>query len=188
MANVAGGQHVSFISRRFYKLSYSFDAGDVICEVETDKTTVDFEAQDTGIVAKVLADQGVEVKVGDPILVLVEDAADVPAFKDFEVSAASAPAAPVQEAPAAPPEPAPVPAPVPAPAPVAATQADPAPAPAPVAPTPHAATQPASATVMTFVRADADLPIIKGPLASTRRKDLVVNSVLTACIPAGRYL
>ena len=30
----------------------AFAAGDVICEVETDKATVDFEAQDEGVLAK----------------------------------------------------------------------------------------------------------------------------------------
>jgi len=39
----------------------SYAAGDVICEVETDKATVDFEAQDDGIVAKILAQAGNEV-------------------------------------------------------------------------------------------------------------------------------
>jgi len=42
----------------------SFGPGDVICEVETDKATVSFEAQDEGVVAKILvqAPSG-EVKV-----------------------------------------------------------------------------------------------------------------------------
>ena len=31
----------------------SFAAGDVLCEIETDKATVDFEAQDEGVIAKV---------------------------------------------------------------------------------------------------------------------------------------
>lgn len=34
----------------------TFGAGDVICEIETDKATVDFEAQDDGIVAKILVE------------------------------------------------------------------------------------------------------------------------------------
>ena len=32
----------------------AFGAGDVICEIETDKATVDFEAQDDGVLAKYL--------------------------------------------------------------------------------------------------------------------------------------
>ena len=56
----------------------SFGAGDVICEVETDKATVAFESQDDGVLAKILVQAGgSEIKVGDPICVVVEDDADV---------------------------------------------------------------------------------------------------------------
>lgn len=99
----------------------SFNAGDVICSVETDKATVDFEAQDEGVVAKIIVEAGSgEIPCGTPILVTVEDEADVPAFKDFVVEEAAAPAAaaPVEEA---------APTPAPAPTPVAAA---PTPAPA----------------------------------------------------------
>ena len=43
----------------------AFGAGDVICEIETDKATVDFEAQDDGVLAKYLQPAGAEVAVGD---------------------------------------------------------------------------------------------------------------------------
>eukprot|EP00956_Cyclotella_meneghiniana_P018210 scaffold30132_cov72-Cyclotella_meneghiniana.AAC.5 len=36
----------------------AFSAGDVLCSVETDKATVDFEAQDDGVVAKIIASAG----------------------------------------------------------------------------------------------------------------------------------
>lgn len=62
----------------------SFGPGDVLCSVETDKATVDFEAQDDGVVAKILASAGpTEIKCGEPILVTVEEEDDVAAFKDF---------------------------------------------------------------------------------------------------------
>ena len=73
----------------------SFGAGDSICEIETDKASMDFEAQDDGVVAKHLQPAGAEVAVGVPILVVVEDAADAGAFADFEAPAEEAPAAPV---------------------------------------------------------------------------------------------
>jgi len=99
----------------------SFSAGDVICSVETDKATVDFEAQDDGVVAKVLAEAGSgEIKVGEPIMVTVEDEGDVSAFADFKAEAAAAP--PKEEA-AAPASPAPAAAAATAPAPVAAAPA-----------------------------------------------------------------
>eukprot|EP00577_Skeletonema_sp_RCC1716_P010923 CAMPEP_0113413036 /NCGR_PEP_ID=MMETSP0013_2-20120614/23180_1 /TAXON_ID=2843 ORGANISM="Skeletonema costatum, Strain 1716" /NCGR_SAMPLE_ID=MMETSP0013_2 /ASSEMBLY_ACC=CAM_ASM_000158 /LENGTH=505 /DNA_ID=CAMNT_0000299621 /DNA_START=70 /DNA_END=1587 /DNA_ORIENTATION=- /assembly_acc=CAM_ASM_000158 len=102
----------------------SFNAGDSICTVETDKATVDFEAQDEGVVAKIIVQAGGgEIPCGTPILVTVEDEADVPSFKDFVVEAAAPAAAPVEEA-----------APTPAPTPVAAAPT-PAAAPAAAAPT-----------------------------------------------------
>ena len=68
----------------------AFAAGDVICEIETDKATVDFEAQDDGVVAKYLQPAGAEVAVGAPIMVVVEDTADAGAFSDFVAPAAAA--------------------------------------------------------------------------------------------------
>eukprot|EP00586_Coscinodiscus_wailesii_P016171 CAMPEP_0172515012 /NCGR_PEP_ID=MMETSP1066-20121228/264578_1 /TAXON_ID=671091 /ORGANISM="Coscinodiscus wailesii, Strain CCMP2513" /LENGTH=444 /DNA_ID=CAMNT_0013295903 /DNA_START=360 /DNA_END=1694 /DNA_ORIENTATION=+ len=68
----------------------SFIAGDVICEIETDKATVDFEAQDDGILAKILIGDlgGDEFKVGVPIAVVVEEEEYKDSFKDFHVEAA----------------------------------------------------------------------------------------------------
>jgi hypothetical protein len=41
----------------------AFGPGDVLCEVETDKATVSFDAQDEGVLAKILVQAGTEVKV-----------------------------------------------------------------------------------------------------------------------------
>ena len=41
----------------------SFNAGDVIAEIETDKATMGFEAQDPGVVAKILVEAGNEVSL-----------------------------------------------------------------------------------------------------------------------------
>lgn len=67
----------------------TFGAGSVICSVETDKATMDFEAQDEGIIAKILKQgpEAVDIPIGAPIAVLVEDLADVPAFADFVLDA-----------------------------------------------------------------------------------------------------
>ena len=73
--------------------------GDAIAEIETDKASMAFECTDDIVIAKFLVGEGAEVKVGDPIMVTVEDG-DVSAFADF-VAPASAPklaaAAPVEE-------------------------------------------------------------------------------------------
>jgi len=98
-------------------------SGQVLCEIETDKATMEVEAVDEGIIGKILVAEGTEaVQVNAPIAILVEEGEAVPA-----ASAAPAPAA----------KPAPQPA-----APAAAS----APAPAPAAPSaPAAAAAPAPA-------------------------------------------
>jgi len=75
----------------------SFSAGDSIAVIETDKASMDFEAQDDGVVAKLLVQPGSgEISVGVPIMVTVEDQGDVAAFKDFV--AGSAPSSSATEA------------------------------------------------------------------------------------------
>lgn len=117
----------------------SFAAGDSIAVIETDKASMDFEAQDDGVVAKLLVEPGSgEISVGVPIMVTVEEESDVAAFKNFvagsapdsSATEASAPAPVVEEKAAAPATPAPVvaAAPTPAPTPVAPVAATPAPA------------------------------------------------------------
>lgn len=92
----------------------AFAAGDVLCAIETDKASMDFEAQDDGILAKILRDGATaqDVAVGTPICVVVEEEEDVAAFADFvgavpEEAAPAAPAAPAAAAPAAPAAPVP---------------------------------------------------------------------------------
>ena len=47
--------------------------GDVLASVDTEKTEVDLEAPHSGLVAEILVAEGIEVPVGTPLLVLVED-------------------------------------------------------------------------------------------------------------------
>eukprot|EP00571_Detonula_confervacea_P015195 CAMPEP_0172298052 /NCGR_PEP_ID=MMETSP1058-20130122/866_1 /TAXON_ID=83371 /ORGANISM="Detonula confervacea, Strain CCMP 353" /LENGTH=299 /DNA_ID=CAMNT_0013007285 /DNA_START=290 /DNA_END=1189 /DNA_ORIENTATION=+ len=84
----------------------SFAAGDSIAVIETDKATIDFEAQDDGVLAKQLVEAGAaEIAVGLPIMVTVEEADDVAAFANFTPDAsggeAAAPAETAAAAPAA---------------------------------------------------------------------------------------
>ncbi|MEM8797962.1 MAG: pyruvate dehydrogenase complex E1 component subunit beta [Pseudomonadota bacterium] len=72
--------------------------GDVIAEIETDKATMEVEAVDEGVLAKILVQEGSEnVKVNTPIALLAADGEDASA-----VEAPAAPAAANSEAPAAP--------------------------------------------------------------------------------------
>ena len=83
----------------------SFSAGDSLAVIETDKASMDFEAQDDGVVAKLLVTEGGgEVKCGSPIMVTVEDAGDVGAFAKF-AAAIGGSAPPVVAAPTPPPPP-----------------------------------------------------------------------------------
>lgn len=62
----------------------SFIAGDVLCSIETDKASVDFEAQDDGVLAKILIEPGQQdVAVGTPICVVVEETDHVAAFANY---------------------------------------------------------------------------------------------------------
>jgi pyruvate dehydrogenase E2 component (dihydrolipoamide acetyltransferase) len=99
-------------------------SGDVIAEIETDKATMEVEAVDEGVVAKLVVPAGTEgVKVNALIAVLAADGEDVAAAASGAGSAAPAPKA--AEAPKAEAKteaaPAPAAAPTPAAAPAAAS-------------------------------------------------------------------
>jgi len=101
----------------------SFGPGDVLAQVETDKATVDFESQDDGFLAKILVQDGtLDVPVGHPVAIFVDDADDVAAFADVSIEQFMSGAAEA-EAPAPAPTPAPAPAPAAAPTPAPAAAA-----------------------------------------------------------------
>ncbi|XVE99152.1 hypothetical protein REPUB_Repub03eG0172700 [Reevesia pubescens] len=59
------------------------EVGDVICEIETDKATLEFESLEEGYLAKILAPEGSkDVAVGQPIAVTVEDPDDIESVKN----------------------------------------------------------------------------------------------------------
>ncbi|HZP36628.1 MAG TPA: pyruvate dehydrogenase complex dihydrolipoamide acetyltransferase [Methylomirabilota bacterium] len=93
--------------------------GDIIAEIETDKANVEIEAFGSGVLRKIVVDEGGQVPVGDLIGVIADPADDIAAV----TAAPSKPAAPA--APSAPTAPGPAPA---APAPAAATASRPEPA------------------------------------------------------------
>jgi pyruvate dehydrogenase E2 component (dihydrolipoamide acetyltransferase) len=82
-------------------------AGDILAEIETDKATMEYEAIDEGVIAKILVPEGTaDVAVNAPIAVLAAEGEDVktavaaaPAAKP----SASSPPAPATKPPAAPP-------------------------------------------------------------------------------------
>ena len=77
-------------------------SGDVLCEIETDKATMEFEAADEGVLGKILVAGGTSgVAVNAPIGVLLLDGEDASAISAAPVAVAPAAAAPVATAPAA---------------------------------------------------------------------------------------
>ncbi|HEY9080752.1 pyruvate dehydrogenase complex dihydrolipoamide acetyltransferase [Magnetovibrio sp.] len=94
----------------------TISAGDVICEIETDKATMEVEAVDEGVIGKILVPGGTEaVAVNQAIALLLEEGEDAAALDGYTPSAGGA--APAAEA-----------APVAESAPVAAAPAPAAPA------------------------------------------------------------
>lgn len=55
-------------------------AGQVLCEIETDKAVMEMEATDAGRIAKIVAHEGDVVPVKQPIAFLAEDDRDIEAF------------------------------------------------------------------------------------------------------------
>ncbi|MBB5520066.1 pyruvate dehydrogenase complex E1 component subunit beta [Amphiplicatus metriothermophilus] len=77
--------------------------GDVIAEIETDKATMEVEAVDEGVIGKILVEAGAEnVKVNEPIAVLLQDgeSADDIDLEKLNGAAAPAPEARKEESPA----------------------------------------------------------------------------------------
>ena len=123
------------LSKWLVKEGDTVKSGDVLAEIETDKATMEVEAIDEGVVAKLLVEAGTEgVKVNAVIAILAVDGEDVAAAAAGGEASASAPAAKAEDAPAAKaPEAAPAAAPAATSAPAAATAAPVTAAPAPAA-------------------------------------------------------
>ena len=67
-------------------------SGDVLCEIETDKATMEVEAVDEGVLGKILITAGTEgVAVNTPIAVILEEGEDISATDSFTTAPASVP-------------------------------------------------------------------------------------------------
>ena len=65
-------------------------SGDVIAEIETDKATMEVEAVDEGVIGKILVAEGTEnVKVNDPIAMLLDDGESAGDIEEAKVNGAS---------------------------------------------------------------------------------------------------
>tara|TARA_R110000824_G_scaffold13280_7_gene57925 strand:- start:7196 stop:8515 length:1320 start_codon:yes stop_codon:yes gene_type:complete len=99
----------------------SVSSGDLLAEIETDKATMEFEAIDEGVIAKIVVAEGTEnVKVGTVIAIIAEEGEDVGDAKATPAPKAKEAAEPAAKAEEPASEPAPKASPAPAPAPRAA--------------------------------------------------------------------
>ena len=83
------------LSKWLIKEGDKVSAGDIIAEIETDKATMEFEAVDDGIVAKILVVEGTEgVLVNSPIAIITDETNDVSVSKKVREKDISAGAKP----------------------------------------------------------------------------------------------
>ncbi|KAF8401028.1 hypothetical protein HHK36_014331 [Tetracentron sinense] len=79
------------IARWLKKEGDKVSPGEVLCEVETDKATVEMECMEEGYVAKIIHGDGAkEIKVGEVIAITVEEEDDIAKFKDYKPSTSGA--------------------------------------------------------------------------------------------------
>ncbi|GFQ04746.1 dihydrolipoyllysine-residue acetyltransferase component 2 of pyruvate dehydrogenase complex mitochondrial [Phtheirospermum japonicum] len=77
--------------------------GEVLCEVETDKATVEMECMEEGYLAKILRGDGSSgIQVGEVIAITVEEEEHLAKFKDYTPSAPDAAPTPAPKAPSSP--------------------------------------------------------------------------------------
>jgi len=80
------------------KVGEKISAGDILCDIQTDKATMEMESMEDGYLAQILVPAGDGmITVGDPLAVIVESEADVAAFAKFTL--ADAAGAPKEDAP-----------------------------------------------------------------------------------------
>lgn len=84
------------------KVGDAIQPGDVLCAIETDKATMDYEMQEEGFIAKLMYPAGEkDVPLGQTLAIMVDDEADIAAFANYTEDGAAEPvveAAPTQQA------------------------------------------------------------------------------------------
>ena len=154
-------------------------AGDVLAEIETDKATMEVEAVDEGVLAKIVVPGGTEgVAVNAVIAVLADEGEDAAGVDVDALSTMPSPAPSAASASAS--EPAPTPA--PAPAPVAALTPAPIPLPTP-APTPAPATRVFASPLARRLAGDAGIDLTA--VAGSGPRGRIVKKDVEAAIAAG---
>ncbi|KAJ2789591.1 hypothetical protein H4R20_007154, partial [Coemansia guatemalensis] len=96
------------IARWEKKEGESFAAGDLLLQIETDKAQMDVEAQDDGVLVKIIAPEGTQnVAVNSPIAIIAEEGDDISSIdvdalsKGTQAKASAADSPSAESAPAA---------------------------------------------------------------------------------------
>jgi len=83
------------LSKWLVKEGDTVSSGDLLAEIETDKATMEVEAVEEGVIAKILVGDGTEaVKVNAPIALLLEEDEDESVLDGYVAGSKSAPSAP----------------------------------------------------------------------------------------------
>ena len=88
MPEVAAGASSAVLSQWPTGAGASFSTGDVIAIIETDKAVVDVEAEADGTLVHLIATEGQEVTIGDPIALMAapgENVGDIDAALDAQI-------------------------------------------------------------------------------------------------------
>ena len=158
-------------------------AGDVLAEIETDKATMEVEAVDEGVLAKIVVPGGTEgVAVNAVIAVLADEGEDAAGVDVDALSTLPSPAPSAAPSAASASASEPVPAPAPAPAPVAAPTPAPIPLPTP-APTPAPATRVFASPLARRLAGDAGIDLTA--VAGSGPRGRIVKKDVEAAIAAG---
>ncbi|XP_047341889.1 dihydrolipoyllysine-residue acetyltransferase component 3 of pyruvate dehydrogenase complex, mitochondrial-like [Impatiens glandulifera] len=84
------------VARWLKKEGDKVSPGEVLCEIETDKATVEMECMEEGYLAKIVKGDGAkEIQVGGIIAITVEEEEHIAKFKDYSPSESDAAPAPV---------------------------------------------------------------------------------------------
>ncbi|KAJ2083707.1 hypothetical protein H4R24_000570 [Coemansia sp. RSA 988] len=90
------------IARWEKKEGESFAAGDLLLQIETDKAQMDVEAQDDGVLVKIIALEGTQnVAVNSPIAIVAEEGDDISSIDIDAVSMGTEAKSPVADSPSA---------------------------------------------------------------------------------------
>ncbi|KAK8551303.1 hypothetical protein V6N13_119774 [Hibiscus sabdariffa] len=94
------------IARWLKKEGDKVTPGEVLCEVETDKATVEMECMEEGYLAKIIKGDGSkEIKVGEIIAITVEEEEDIVKFNDYSPATSDSSASSAKDLAAPPPPP-----------------------------------------------------------------------------------